>query len=93
MLTGRDGVENCRPENPDTGRVTGGRGTTEDGMEDERSESPSPANPDRLRKSFLASVLCRSRFEMSGPKLLFQLDFTAAAGHGKMPSAYQPRAV
>jgi hypothetical protein len=26
---------------------------------------------------------------MSGPKLLFQLDFTAAAGHGKMPSAYE----
>jgi hypothetical protein len=31
--------------------------------------------------------LCRSRFEMSGPKLLFQLDFTAAAEHRKMPSA------
>jgi hypothetical protein len=31
--------------------------------------------------------LCRSRFEMSGVKRLFQIDFTMAAGHMKMPAA------
>jgi hypothetical protein len=33
-------------------------------------------------------LLYRGRFEMSGWKRLFQLDFTAAAGHRKMPTAY-----
>jgi hypothetical protein len=32
-------------------------------------------------------VWCRRRFEMSGPACLFQLDFAAPAGHGKMPTA------
>ena len=33
----------------------------------------------------------RGRFDMSGPKRPFQLDFTPAAGHRKMPTAYQAR--
>jgi hypothetical protein len=32
-------------------------------------------------------MVYRLRFEMSGMKWLFQLDFTAPAGHGKMPTA------
>jgi hypothetical protein len=33
-------------------------------------------------------LACRSRFEMSGVNGPFQLEFTAVAGHRKMPSAY-----
>jgi hypothetical protein len=39
------------------------------------------------QNAFVVPALCRSRFEMSGMKRFFQLDFTAAAGHRKMPPA------
>jgi hypothetical protein len=44
--------------------------------------------PTRENEQRLQALLCRSRYEMSGVKRLFQLGFTAAAGHMEMPPAY-----